>query len=88
MMPPYLEATMDNFRNNQVNLQEAFKGSMRPEAMAKIAETNMAMFRAAASAFMPKVPGGTAGKGKETDELAEMRAQMEEMKRKLDKMGE
>jgi len=90
MMPPYLEATMDNFRDNKVNLQEAFKSSMGPQAMAKIAETNMAMFRAAASAFIPNVPGVEAdkGKGKETGELAEMRAQMEEMKRKLDKLGE
>tara|TARA_E500000305_G_scaffold100800_1_gene93976 strand:- start:212 stop:781 length:570 start_codon:yes stop_codon:yes gene_type:complete len=94
MMPPYLEATMDNFRENQTNLHDAFKSSMGPEAMAKIAETNMAMFRAAASAFMPKTSGVAGEKGvdaektREADELAEMRAQMAEMKRKLDKLGE
>jgi polyhydroxyalkanoate synthesis repressor PhaR len=53
LMPHYLEATMDNFRANQLKLQETWKASMGPDALAKMAETNMAMFKAAASAFMP-----------------------------------
>ena len=59
LMPHYLEATMDNFRANQMKLQETWKSSVGPEAFAKLAETNMAMFKAAASAFMPgaKAPG-------------------------------
>src|SRR5262245_49473019 len=53
LMPHYLEATMDNFRANQRKLQETWKSSMGPEAFAQLAETNMKMFQAAASAFMP-----------------------------------
>ena len=53
LMPHYLEATMDNFRANQRKLQETWSASMGPDALAKLAETNMAMFQAAASAFMP-----------------------------------
>ncbi|TIX50069.1 polyhydroxyalkanoate synthesis repressor PhaR [Alteraurantiacibacter aquimixticola] len=88
MMPSYLEATMDNFRANQANLQEAFKSSMGPDAFAKMAETNMAMFQAAAEAFIPK--GGKAAKpaAGDDDDLDELRAQMKAMQDKLDKMGD
>src|SRR3990167_8545710 len=45
MMPHYLQAAMENFRANQTKLHESFKTSLGPEAFAKIAETNMAMFK-------------------------------------------
>src|SRR3990170_8441613 len=48
LMPHYLEATMDNFRANQLKLQETWKASMNPEALAQLAQTNMKMFQAAA----------------------------------------
>ncbi len=57
MMPQYLEASMENFRANQQKLQDAFKSSVGPEAFSRLAETNMAMFKAAASAFIPKGAG-------------------------------
>ncbi len=53
MMPPYLEAAMVNFEENQAKLQEAFKSSMGTNALTRLAETNMAMFQAATKAFMP-----------------------------------
>ncbi|GAA0278938.1 polyhydroxyalkanoate synthesis repressor PhaR [Alteraurantiacibacter aestuarii] len=91
MMPSYLEATMDNFRTNQVKLQEAFKSSMAPDALSKMAETNMAMFKAAATAFMPKTGNGNgngkAAENEESSELDELRAQMKAMQDKLDKLG-
>ena len=89
LMPHYLEASMENFQANQRKLQEMFKQSMGGEAFAKMAETNMAMFKAAANAFMPK-PGESGegpGPGKKDDELAALRAQMAEMQEKLDELG-
>ena len=89
MMPQYLEASMDNFRANQQNLQDAFKTSMGPEAFARMAETNMAMFKAATSAFMPGAkpaeppPAKPAASG---DDLDALREQMAEMQRKLDEL--
>lgn len=90
LMPHYLEATMDNFRANQLKLQETWKASMGPDALARMAETNMAMFKAAASAFMPGAnpsspppPGSAATE----DDLEALRAQMAEMQRKLDELG-
>lgn len=89
MMPHYLEATMDNFRANQSRLQDAFKSSMGADAFTKLAETNVAMFQAAASAFMPKAPAASqpAAASDGPDELAELRAQMKAMQDKLDKLG-
>jgi len=96
MMPPYLEATMQNFRDNQMKLQEAFKSSIGPDGFAKLAETNMAMFKAASQAFIPGTmnvanttnssakPGTKPG---DADEIANLRAEMAEMQRKLDKLS-
>jgi polyhydroxyalkanoate synthesis repressor PhaR len=95
LMPHYLEATMDNFRANQLKLQETWKASMGPDALTKMAETNMAMFKAAASAFMP---GGVAGTPSAPpsppsppppagDDLDALRAQMAAMQKKLDELG-
>lgn len=95
MVPSYLEASMDNFRTNQGKLQEAFKASMAPDSLTKLAENNMAMFRAAAGAFMPKGGDGAEaanGNGSVKDagdvnEMDELRAQMKAMQAKLDKLG-
>jgi polyhydroxyalkanoate synthesis repressor PhaR len=92
LMPHYLEASMENFQANQRKLQDMFKQSMGGDAFAKMAETNMAMFKAAANAFMPKEQSGEAAdapapKAKD-DELAALKAQMAEMQRKLDSLGD
>ena len=100
MMPPYLEASMANFRSNQASLQDAFKSSMGADAFARMAETNMAMFKAAASAFMPgaanaplsgkeaPAPSAAPKPAKGDEQIDALRAQMAEMQRKLDSLGE
>jgi polyhydroxyalkanoate synthesis repressor PhaR len=91
MMPHYLEASMENFHTNQRKLEDMFKSSMGGNAFAKMAETNMAMFKAAASAFMPSGAGGTEEAAepskKGDDELDALRAQMAAMQKKLDSLG-
>lgn len=87
LIPHYLEASMDNFRANQMKLQEAFTSSMGPDAFARLAETNMAMFQAAASAFMPGAKPGSAPPAAGEDDLARLREQMEAMQKKLDELG-
>jgi len=92
LMPHYLEASMENFQANQRKLQEVFKQSMGGDAFAKMAETNMAMFKAAANAFIangqgrPETPAESPRKS-QSDELAALREQMAEMKKKLDSLG-
>ena len=89
LMPHYLEATMDNFRANQRKLQETWKASMGPEAFAQLAETNMKMFQAAASAFMPGNKPSEPPPAKpaaSADDLDDLREQMAAMQRKLDQL--
>jgi polyhydroxyalkanoate synthesis repressor PhaR len=91
MMPPYLEATMQNFRDNQLKLQDAFKTSLGPDAFAKLAETNMAMFKAATQAFIPGTGGAVqrapSARPADPDEIAKLRSEMAEMQRKIDKLS-
>ncbi len=92
LMPHYLEASMENFQANQRKLQDVFKQSVGSEAFTKMAETNMAMFKAAADAFMPENQNAAQAPAEETskskdDELAVLREQMAEMKKKIDSLG-
>jgi len=94
LMPPYLEAAMDQFRDNQRKLQESWGKPGGQDAFARLAETNMAMFQAAAEAFIPatRAAGGKPGAAvvatpAEKTELEALKAQMEAMQRKLDELG-
>jgi len=91
MLPHYLEASMDHFRTNQAKLHKAFEDSLGNNPLAKLAQQNLAMFKAAAAAFMPgeaeaKAEKASAGDGTR-EEIATLRAQMAEMQKKLDALG-
>lgn len=97
LIPHYLEASMDQFRANQMKLRKAFEDSIESNPLARLAQQNIAMFQAAATAFMPNgeklaeamtpaaeaPPAETGGKG----ELDALRAQMAEMQKMLDKLA-
>jgi polyhydroxyalkanoate synthesis repressor PhaR len=90
LVPHYLEASMDQFRANQSKLREAFESSLGNNPLAKLAQQNLAMFKAAASAFVPGLVDDD--KPSEHDkaqdnELSQLRQQMAEMQAKLDKLG-
>jgi polyhydroxyalkanoate synthesis repressor PhaR len=91
LMPSYLEASMANFRENQSKIREAFEKGMSASPLAALHETNMAMMRAAAEAFMPGVAKPKAKPptpaSDTRDELASLREQMAAMQKKLDELG-
>ena len=93
MIPQYLEASMEQFHNHRLKLRKAFEESLEVNPLARLAQQNMAMFQAAAAAFVPpgvagaEEPAGTAPTADSEDELAKLRAQMAEMQRKLDSLG-
>lgn len=89
LVPHYLEASMEHFRSNQAKLREAFEASLGNNPLAKLAQQNLAMFKAAASAFVPGLADDKpAGPAKDqNDEIAALRAQMAEMQDKLDKLA-
>ena len=86
MIPGYLEASMASFRKNRAELAEAWSKGLSANPFAKIAETNIAMMRAAAEAFMPGTKPAAPPPAKE-DDLSALRAQMAEMQKKLDQLS-
>ena len=88
MMPSYLEASMANLRKNREQIQSAFTKGMEANPLAAMAEANFKMLQNAAEAVIPAtrtaVPAEQAG---QEDDLAEMRAQMAAMQKKLDEMS-
>ncbi|HWV13694.1 MAG TPA: polyhydroxyalkanoate synthesis repressor PhaR [Sphingobium sp.] len=100
MVPQYLEASMDAFRKNQMQFQEAMKGAFGGGPLAEIAKRNMQMFEAAASALgkvpgMPNMPGmpsaaspaPAASESSKDDEIADLKAQLSALNAKIDKLG-
>ena len=90
MMPAYLEAMMTNFRDNQSKVAEALHARAGSNPFAKMAETNLAMMRAAADALMPRKPENprpSEAPPSKADDLGELRAQMAAMQKKLDELG-
>lgn len=90
LIPHYLEASMENFSANQAKLHKAFEDSLGNNPLAKLAQQNMAMFKAAASAFMPggeAKPEPTAKEPESGNELDALREQMAAMQKKLDALG-
>lgn len=101
MVPQYLESSMDAFRKNQQQFQEAMKGAFGGGPLADIAKRNLQMFEAAASAFgngvpgMPAMPGMTppaaapapaATDGSKDDEISDLKAQLAALNAKIDKL--
>lgn len=94
LLPHYLEASMDHFRENQLKLRKTLEESMGSNPLAAIAQRNMEMFKAAAAAFMPGVEAPAAEKAAEPapppagdDSLQQLKAQMAAMQKKLDELS-
>ena len=85
LLPGYLEASMEHFRENQSKLRKAIEESIGANPLAQLAQRNMDMFKAAATAFVPGAKSATSKDG--GDEIAALRAQMAEMQKKLDALG-
>jgi polyhydroxyalkanoate synthesis regulator protein len=81
MVPQYLEASMDAFRLNQTKFNDAMKTAFTGGPFAEMAKRNMAMFEAAATAF---VPGST---GEKANEISALKAQIADLQAKVDKLA-
>jgi len=97
LIPHYLEASMEQFRANQMKLRKAFEESIESNPLARLAQQNIAMFQAATAAFMPGTEGGPPKPAEpvregeaETgtkSEIDALRNQMLEMQKMLDKLA-
>lgn len=93
MVPQYLEASMEAFRKNQRQFQEAMEGAFAGGPLAEIAKRNLQLFEAATSAFKPGAPGAPAtpaaatDDGDKDDEIAQLKAQLASLNSKIEKLG-
>jgi polyhydroxyalkanoate synthesis repressor PhaR len=90
MVPQYLEASMEAFRKNQKQFQDAMQGAFTGGPLAEIAKRNMKLFEAATSAFQPKDLTGAEEPAKvddKDDEIAQLKAQLASLNAKIEKLG-
>ncbi len=82
-VPQYLEASLEAFQRNRSQLREAMAGALAANPFAEMARRNMEMFAAAAGGAKP----APAEEDDTKKELAELRAQLAELQKKLDKLA-
>lgn len=88
LLPGYLEASMEHFRENQVKLRKAIEDSIGANPLAQLAQRNVEMFKAAAAAFAPGLTGKEDTRtADEDDDLDSLRKQMAEMQKRLDQLA-
>ena len=96
MVPQYLEASMEAFRKNQQQFQEAMQGAFTGGPFAELAKRNMEMLNVAATAFkgnnplmpgMPAMPGAAKKADAPSDDVADLKAQLAALNAKIDKLG-
>ena len=86
MVPQYLEASLDAFQQGQTQFRDAMAGALGGGPFAEMAKRNMEIFAAAARGVEP-AKAATAEGDDTKAELAELKAQMADLQRKLDKLG-
>jgi polyhydroxyalkanoate synthesis repressor PhaR len=94
VVPHYLEASLEALQRNQNQFRDAMAGAIASNPFAELARRNMEMFTAAAGRGKvpePEAPAAGASAAAAADtkaELAELKAQLAAMQRKLDRLGE
>jgi polyhydroxyalkanoate synthesis repressor PhaR len=91
MVPQYLEASMQAFRQNQEKMQQTFGsafGGAGLGAFEKIAEQNMAMMQAAAKMWTPGADAKAAPASEANpSEMEDLKSQLAAMQAKIDKLA-
>jgi polyhydroxyalkanoate synthesis repressor PhaR len=87
VVPHYLEASLEALQRNQSQFRDAMAGAFATNPFAEIARRNMELFTAAASGRKAPDTDKAAAEPDTRTELAALKSQLEEMQRKLDKLG-
>ena len=88
MVPHYLEASLEQLQRNQSQLREAMAGALAANPFAEIARRNMEMFTATAAAGPKSAPPSREVPADDSkSELSALKAQLEELQKKIDKLG-
>jgi polyhydroxyalkanoate synthesis repressor PhaR len=84
IVPQYLTASMEAFRQNQQQFQSALKGVLTSGPLGGIAKRNIEIFEAATSAFTAKRPAQPS-QTPQDDEIAALKAEIAELKAAMKK---
>lgn len=84
MVPQFLESSMDNFRKNQKQVQDAIETAITSGPFGHIAKQNIEFMRTAREALIPNLGNLAAKKTDKPDNLADLKRQMAELQEKID----
>ena len=88
MVPQYLEASLEAFQRNQSQIRDAMAGAFSAGPFAEIARRNMEFFQAAATGKPLRNEPEPQPQTDTKSELAELKAQLAALQKKLDQLGE
>lgn len=88
MVPQFLENSLESFRTNQKQVQNAIESAITSGPFGEIAKQNIEFVRAARNAFMPNLGEKKEAGKKKSDDIAELKRQMAELQAKLDRLSE
>ncbi len=84
MVPQFLEASMDNFRKNQKQVQEAIEAAVTAGPFGHIAKQNIEFMRTAREALLPNLSAMAAKKSDKEESLDDLKQQMAALQAKID----
>lgn len=95
MVPQFLENSMNSFRQNQRQMQDAIENAITSGPFGDIAKQNIEFMKAARAAFIPGIgknaskasAANDAAKSEAPDEVADLKRQMAALQAKLDKLA-
>ena len=90
VVPHYLEASLEALQRNQNQFREAMAGALASNPFAEMARRNMEMFTAAAAGRAAGAPAAEPEPPAHPDtrsELADLKAQLQALQQKLDRLG-
>lgn len=87
MVPQFLESSMDNFRKNQKQVQDAIETAITSGPFGHIAKQNIEFMRSAREALIPNLSGLTGSKPAPSETVADLKQQIADLQAKLDKIA-
>ena len=88
MVPQFLESSMDNFRKNQKQVQDAIETAITSGPFGHIAKQNIEFMRSAREALMPNLANLGGKKPEKEESLDELKRQMAALQAKIDKLSD
>ena len=84
ILPQFLETSMDNFRKNQKQVQDAIEAAVTAGPFGAIAKQNIEFMRNAREALIPNLSGLAGKKPEKEASLDELKQQMAALQAKID----